>query len=82
MYTNYTKKANALIEKIEYINSAIVYLNDQTNVKISEQREIKRKKKELIEKNIKLNQQQDEVEEEKKEEKPKKKRIRRPTKFN
>lgn len=67
LYADYTKKANVLLEKIEYINSAIAYLNDVSNIRLRENKEINKKRKELQEKNEHLNsnevvEQQEEVE--------------------
>ncbi len=82
MYASYTKKANSLIERIDYLKSAVTYLNDPVNTRTMEKKEINKSKKELEQKNLELNlttSVEDVQEEEQKIEKKKKKKLQ---KFN
>ncbi|MBQ3213938.1 MAG: hypothetical protein IJB10_02890 [Clostridia bacterium] len=47
LYTEHTKKINKLNKEIDYLSSAVTYISDETNIKISEQKEIKKRKKEV-----------------------------------
>ncbi len=83
IYANYTKKANKLISEIDYLKSAVAYLNDPLNVKSMEKREIKRSQKELDKKNLELNLTTTvEETQEEKIETPKKKTRKKLQKFN
>ncbi len=55
LYKEYTKKANKLIERIDYLNSAVVYLQDEENIKAEERREINKERQLVKEKSKKLN---------------------------
>lgn len=81
MYANYTKKANKLIEKIDYLKSAVTYLNDPVNIKTMEKKEINKSKKELEQKNLELNLTTT-IEDVKVEEKVEKKKKKKLQKFN
>ena len=82
LFASYTKKVNELLAKIDYLKSAITYLNDPINTKTMERREISKSKKELEKKNIELNLKTtvEDVQEEKVE--TKKKTKKRLQKFN
>lgn len=56
LYAEFTKKANKLIDRIDYLNSAVVYLEDEANIKMAERKEISKKKQEAKEKFKQLNQ--------------------------
>ena len=60
LYAEFTKKANKLIDRIDYLNSAVVYLEDETNIKMSERKEITKRKQDAKEKFKQLNQVEDE----------------------
>lgn len=45
VYKTYAKSANKLLERIEYLNSAIAFLNDPVNIKQAEHRELRRQNK-------------------------------------
>ena len=47
LYTSHTKKINKLNKEIDYLSSAITFVTDETNIKISEEKEIKKRKKEV-----------------------------------
>ena len=55
LYKEYTKKANKLTERIDYLNSAVVYLQDEENIKAEERREINKERQLVKEKSKKLN---------------------------
>ncbi len=82
LFASYTKKANKLIQEIDYLKSAITYLNDSANVNAMEKREIKKSQQELEKKNMELNLTTtvEDVQEEKEE--PKKKAKKKLKKFN
>lgn len=44
LYAEYTKKTNKVLDRIDYVSSAIAYLKDEGNIKEDERREIRRRK--------------------------------------
>jgi len=54
LYAEHTKKINKLNKAIDYLSSALAYASDEANVRADEHREIKKRKKELRDKEIKL----------------------------
>ncbi len=59
IYKVYTKKANKLMDRIEYLSSAVVYLEDEENVHAEERREIAKEVQLAKENSKKLNETND-----------------------
>ena len=49
MYAEHTKKINKLNKEIDYLSSAVTFVSDENNIKLSEAKEIKKRKKEVEE---------------------------------
>ncbi|MBQ3047523.1 MAG: hypothetical protein IJD48_00720 [Clostridia bacterium] len=55
LYKNHTKKINKLTKEIDYLESALVYVNDNVNIKNMENLEIKKRQKQINDEFEKLN---------------------------
>lgn len=58
LYVVHTKKINKLNKEIDYLSSAVKFASDETNIKISEIREIKKRKKEVEQEFLKMKSQE------------------------
>lgn len=58
LYSSHIKELNKINKEIDYLNSAISYSNEAANIKAEEIREIKKRKKEVIEEFNKLKQEE------------------------
>ena len=54
LYVDHTKKINKLNKEIDYLSSAVTYVSEETNIKIAEAKEIKRRKKQVEAEFIKM----------------------------
>lgn len=72
IYKTYTKKINKLTKDIDYIESALAFSKDASNIKTMENIEIKKKQKESIQEFLALKNQQNNKKEDAPTEKPKK----------